>query len=111
MISRIVRQRLNVSCILALTATATRQTEDTIRELLEIPQEGVIRVPSIRSNLQISVSNDTDATKGLIKLLNTTLAEAKSIIVYVTFKVEVTTFHFPFEMFNLSLAVYSGSTG
>ncbi len=82
-------------CILALTATATKKTEDSISKLLEIPQpDGVIRISTIRPNLHLSVSSDVDKYvpvlslltsryKALIEVLKSSrFSSSKSTIIY-----------------------------
>lgn len=48
--------RLNVKCILAMTATATIPTLHDVMFALAIPQTNLIRNAQLRDNLQLSVS-------------------------------------------------------
>lgn len=54
---------LRVKRILALTATATKRTSDSICELLGISQDCVIKASAIRSNLNLSVSLSNGDTR------------------------------------------------
>jgi ATP-dependent DNA helicase Q4 len=87
-LNAVLRQKLNVKCILALTATATKRTEEDICKLLSIPTEAVIRVPVIRKNLKLSCSTDSDKFKALVALLKTPrFSSLKSMIIYCMFQV------------------------
>lgn len=48
--------RLNVGCILAMTATATTTTLHSVMSALAIPQTNLIQKAQLRDNLQLSVS-------------------------------------------------------
>lgn len=52
----LLRTRLNVQCILAMTATATTKTLNDVMCALEIPQTNLIKSAHMRDNLQLSVS-------------------------------------------------------
>jgi hypothetical protein len=52
----LLRRKLNVQCILAMTATATTQTLEEIVTVLEIPSDNLIKTSQIRDNLQLSIS-------------------------------------------------------
>ncbi len=57
---QVLRERLGVYCILALTATATHQTAVSVATNLGIVQENIIRGPTLPDNLHVSVSCDQD---------------------------------------------------
>lgn len=86
----VLRNSLQIKCILALTATATKKTEKSICEMLKIPFDGVIRCSMIRSNLNLSVSLvTTDRYSNLIALLRSPpFSSLSSIIVYCMFQKE-----------------------
>lgn len=48
--------KLNVNCILAMTATATATTLGSVMSALEIPSTNLIQKTILRDNLQLSVS-------------------------------------------------------
>ncbi|GAY44041.1 hypothetical protein CUMW_079220 [Citrus unshiu] len=52
----LLRARLNVECILAMTATATTTTLRDVMSALEIPLSNLIQKAQLRDNLQLSVS-------------------------------------------------------
>lgn len=52
----LLRARLNVGCILAMTATATTTTLNAVMSALEIPSTNLIQKAHLRDNLQLSVS-------------------------------------------------------
>ncbi|KAH9708368.1 ATP-dependent DNA helicase q4 [Citrus sinensis] len=68
----LLRARLNVECILAMTATATTTTLRDVMSALEIPLSNLIQKAQLRDNLQLSVS----------------LSEVQSIIIYCKFQFE-----------------------
>lgn len=87
MICRILRERLGVTTILGLTATATRSTSDSIINHLQIPDgyEGIISDIPLPDNLRLTVSKDTNRDRALLQLLlSKRFAELKSIIIYCT---------------------------
>jgi hypothetical protein len=45
-----------VPCVLALTATATKETERSITKALSIPPSGIVQASHVRQNLHLSVS-------------------------------------------------------
>lgn len=51
-----LRARLNVGCILAMTATATTTTLHSVMSALAIPQTNLIQKAQLRDNLQLSAS-------------------------------------------------------
>lgn len=57
---QVLKERLGVYCVLALTATATYQTALSVATHLGINQESIIRGPTLPDNLYVSVSCDQD---------------------------------------------------
>ncbi|KAI6649781.1 ATP-dependent DNA helicase Q4 [Oopsacas minuta] len=81
---KLIKERFEVSCILALTATATINTVNDLMTRLRITNEdGVIKGPILPSNLNLSVSRSQDRDNALIELFNTDrYTNLTSIIVY-----------------------------
>lgn len=52
----LLTEKLNVECILAMTATATATTLQDVMSALEIPSSNLIQKGQLRDNLQLSVS-------------------------------------------------------
>ncbi|KAJ4790537.1 hypothetical protein LUZ62_041783 [Rhynchospora pubera] len=85
----LLRNKLNVKCILAMTATATSETLENIMKSLEISPNNLIQTSLIRENLQLSVSSSENRLKDLLVLLKTyPFGDMKSIIVYCKFQAE-----------------------
>lgn len=87
MICRVLHDRLGVTTILGLTATATKSTCESIMQHLKIPdgEEGVIQDIPLPRNLHLSVSKEVQRDRALLELLlSDRFAELKSIIVYCT---------------------------
>ncbi|XP_057652409.1 ATP-dependent DNA helicase Q4 [Diorhabda carinulata] len=87
MICRVLRQSLGVKTILGLTATATKATQNSIIQHLEIPdgEKGVIKDIPLPDNLQLSVSKDINKDNALLMLLlSDRFKDCNSIIVYCT---------------------------
>lgn len=85
MICRVLRERLNVKCILGLTATATQTTIKSIIKHISIPDgtSGVITNPTLPDNLYLTVSFEKDRDKGLISfIMSEKITTFNSIIVY-----------------------------
>lgn len=58
-VAGILRKKLRVPCILAITATCSLEAESSITELLGIERpHGVLRYSPVRANLQLSASCD-----------------------------------------------------
>jgi hypothetical protein len=55
-LGNILKQRLRVPCVLALTATATKETERSITKALSIPSLGIVQALHVCQNLHLSVS-------------------------------------------------------
>lgn len=113
----LLRTKLNMKCILAMTATATYETLDSIMRSLEISPNNLIKTSQIRANLQLSVSSSENRymvmliceqsvswslgfseiairlkcrLKDLLVLLkNSPFVDMKSIIVYCKFQVRL----------------------
>lgn len=85
MICRVLREKLNVKCILGLTATASQTTIKSIINHIDIPDgiNGVITNPTLPDNLHLSVSFERDKDRALISYLTSDkICEYNSIIVY-----------------------------
>lgn len=87
MVCRVLREKLGVKTILALTATATKATAESIVHHLGIDDgmAGVISDIPMPNNLLLSVSKDETRDQALIKLLESErFRECNSIVVYCT---------------------------
>lgn len=85
----LLRRKLNVQCILAMTATATTQTLEEILNALEIPSGNLIQTSQIRENLQLSISTSDNRLKDLMLLMKSSpFVDVRSIIVYCKFQAE-----------------------
>ncbi|KAG6759107.1 hypothetical protein POTOM_035574 [Populus tomentosa] len=93
--------RLNIGCILAMTATATTTTLNAIMSALEIPSTNLIQNAKLRDNMQLSVSLsgnrqltyhhylEFNRTKDLLTLIKSPpFVELQSIIIYCKFQSE-----------------------
>ncbi|KAK9934434.1 hypothetical protein M0R45_021579 [Rubus argutus] len=84
-----LRAKLNVNCILAMTATATATTLSSVMSALEIPPTNLIQKANLRDNLQLSVSSSGNRMKDLLKLIkSTSFKDVQSIIIYCKFQFE-----------------------
>ncbi|XP_077211920.1 DEAD/DEAH box RNA helicase family protein [Tasmannia lanceolata] len=85
----LLRTKLNVECVLAMTATATVKTLCDVMCSLEIPPTNLIQTSQIRENLQLFVTLSGNRMKDLMMLLKSSpLIEVRSIIVYCKFQSE-----------------------
>ncbi|CAK9802635.1 ATP-dependent DNA helicase Q4 [Anthophora plagiata] len=87
MVCRVLKEKLGVKTILALTATATTATTESIIHHIGIPDgmAGVISDIPLPRNLLLSVSKDEYRDQALIELLQSErFQECNSIIVYCT---------------------------
>ncbi|CAK9798185.1 ATP-dependent DNA helicase Q4 [Anthophora quadrimaculata] len=87
MVCRVLKEKLGVKTILALTATATTTTAESIIHHIGIPDgmAGVISDIPLPRNLLLSVSKDNYRDQALIELLQSErFQECNSIIVYCT---------------------------
>ncbi|RVE43947.1 hypothetical protein evm_011416 [Chilo suppressalis] len=85
MICRVLREKLNVNCILGLTATASQPTIQSVISHINIPDnlEGVITNPTLPDNLILSVSFEKEKDRALVSFLASERIESfNSIIVY-----------------------------
>ncbi|KAH9301583.1 hypothetical protein KI387_013166, partial [Taxus chinensis] len=83
----ILRKRLRVQCVLAMTATATKKTLQSILHNLEIPLNDVVQESYTRENLKLSVSLTENRLKDLLSLMKASpFLEARSIIIYCKFQ-------------------------
>ncbi|KAH3745617.1 ATP-dependent DNA helicase Q 5 [Pelomyxa schiedti] len=83
-LSHVIRKQIGVNCILALTATATRETEKSICDLLQIAADGVIRNEKVISgNVTLSCSCEVARMTALTSLLQSPEFRCfQSIIIY-----------------------------
>lgn len=87
MVSRVLREKLGVKTVLALTATATKATSESIVNHLGIHDgmAGVISEIPMPRNLLLTASRDENRDQALIKLLQSErFQKCNSIIVYCT---------------------------
>ncbi|KAL5760106.1 hypothetical protein ACOSQ2_018944 [Xanthoceras sorbifolium] len=86
----LLRAKLNVECILAMTATATATTLHAVMSALEIPSSNFIQKGQLRDNLQLSVSQSGhNRMKDLLVLIKSSpFTEVQSIIIYCKFQFE-----------------------
>ncbi|CAB4294759.1 unnamed protein product [Prunus armeniaca] len=85
----LLRAKLNVNCILAMTATATATTLGSVMSALEIPPTNLIQKAILRDNLQLSVSLSRNRMKDLLMLIkSTSFTDVQSIIIYCKFQFE-----------------------
>ncbi|CAD1474602.1 unnamed protein product, partial [Heterotrigona itama] len=87
MVCRVLREKLGVRTVLALTATATKATAESIVSHLAIEDgmTGVISDIPIPKNLLFTISKDESRDQALIKLLSSErFQKCNSIIVYCT---------------------------
>ncbi|XP_061360779.1 ATP-dependent DNA helicase Q-like 5 [Gastrolobium bilobum] len=85
----LLRKKLNVGSVLAMTATATTTTLDAIMSALDIPYTNLIQKAHLRDNLHLSVSLVRNRMKDLLILLKSSpFAEVQSIIIYCKFQYE-----------------------
>lgn len=85
MISRVLREKLKVNCILGLTATASQPTIKSIISHINVPDglTGVITNPTLPDNLCLSVSFEKDKDRALVSyLISERISSFNSIIVY-----------------------------
>ncbi|XP_044488856.1 ATP-dependent DNA helicase Q-like 5 isoform X2 [Mangifera indica] len=86
----LLQARLNVECVLAMTATATTTTLHDVMSALEIPTGNLIQKAQLRDNLQLSVSlSGNNRMKDLLTLISSSpFREVQSIIIYCKFQSE-----------------------
>ncbi|KAJ8615687.1 hypothetical protein MRB53_035059 [Persea americana] len=85
----LLQTKLNVACVLAMTATATTKTLHTILSALQIPPANLIQISQIRENLQLHVTSSGNRMKDLMMLMKSSpLVNISSIIVYCKFQSE-----------------------
>eukprot|EP00731_Ephydatia_muelleri_P027095 Em0018g1195a len=84
-LNKVLKESLGVSCVLAITATATKSTAASVSSHLAIAVENIIRGTALPDNLTITVSCEEDKEKALVQLLQgPTYSCLSSIIVYCT---------------------------
>ncbi|XP_026397509.1 ATP-dependent DNA helicase Q-like 5 [Papaver somniferum] len=87
--SSLLREKLNVKCILAMTATATTKTLQAVMSALEIPQTSLIKTSQTRENLQLSVTLSGNRMKDLLMLMKSSpFTDIRSTIIYCKFQSE-----------------------
>lgn len=82
---KVIKEKMGVNCILALTATATKQTINQIKEQLGlVNDDSFIGEISIPENLNLSVSCDNNKDEALLQLLSGERFMNGSVIIYCT---------------------------
>ena len=83
---RIIRDKLGVTTILGLTATAPESLIRSVAGRLGVAEENVVRGPLLPGNLTLSVSRDQDRDRALLEMLSEagSLGQCESVIVYCT---------------------------
>lgn len=82
-VQSVLKHRLKINCVLALSGTATVKTISSLCRSLEIEPENVVRGPVLRRNLLITVSVESKRKEALGKLLmSAPHKDFKAIIVY-----------------------------
>uniref|UniRef100_A0A7N0ZT59 DNA 3'-5' helicase n=1 Tax=Kalanchoe fedtschenkoi TaxID=63787 RepID=A0A7N0ZT59_KALFE len=88
----LLRAKLNVDCILAMTATATNKTLQAVMSALEIPHSNLVQTTKLRDGLQLCVSASSNRMKDVIMLMKSPpFSGIKSIIIYCKFQFETDT--------------------
>ncbi|KAF4378775.1 hypothetical protein F8388_006226 [Cannabis sativa] len=102
----LLKEKLNVNCILAMTATATTTTLHAVMSALEIPPTSLIQKAHLRDNLHLSVSLSKDKMKDLLALIKSSpFKEVQSIIVYCKFQFETDVLSRYLRDYNISAKV------
>ncbi|KAL4462505.1 hypothetical protein ABPG72_009106 [Tetrahymena utriculariae] len=85
-INDLIQQKLKCDQIIALTATATLQTQQSMMDKLKITN--VFRSNSVRrDNLRISISRDSDKNNALLNLIKSLpIKDTDSIVIYCKYK-------------------------
>nr|XP_029153166.1 ATP-dependent DNA helicase Q-like 5 isoform X2 [Arachis hypogaea] len=105
----LLRKRLNVGTILAMTATATNTTLDAIMSALDIPCTNIIQKTQLRDNFHLSVSLLKNRMKDLLVLMKSSpFAEVQSIIIYCKFQSETDLISRYLNDNNISAKSYHG---
>ena len=83
---RIIRDKLGVTTILGLTATAPESLIRSVAGRLGVAEENVVRGPLLPGNLTLSESRDQDRDRALLEMLSEagSLGQCESVIVYCT---------------------------
>ncbi|KAJ4710900.1 DNA helicase, ATP-dependent [Melia azedarach] len=84
----LLRARLNVKCILAMTATVTTTSLHDVMSALEIPSSNLIQKAPLRDNLHLFISlSGNNRMKDLLMLMKSfPFKEVQSIIIYCKFQ-------------------------
>ena len=81
----VINDVLRVSCVLGLTATLTKNAEETLKSAFQFTEEGTVRGAVLRPNLRLSVSLEINKEKALFTLLDSEdFDECHSVIIYCT---------------------------
>lgn len=56
-IGNLIRERIPCKAVLALTATATRRTQNSIRKVLIIPENSTVKELELPTNLRLAVQD------------------------------------------------------
>ncbi|KAL4427597.1 hypothetical protein ABPG74_012988 [Tetrahymena malaccensis] len=90
-INELIQQKLKCDQIIALTATATLQTQQSMMDKLKITN--VFRSSSVkRDNLRISISRDSDKNNALLNLIKSLpIKDTDSIVIYCKYKYQCET--------------------
>ncbi|OUM68247.1 hypothetical protein PIROE2DRAFT_4127 [Piromyces sp. E2] len=59
-LNQILRNILNIKCILGLTGSLTNETQANIIKMLNIPKENVVSGNLVRNNIRLTISQDSD---------------------------------------------------
>ncbi len=59
-INQILRDVLDVKCVLGLTGSLTKETQISIIKMLNIPKENVISGNLLRNNIRLTISKDPE---------------------------------------------------
>ncbi|ORX72595.1 ATP-dependent DNA helicase, partial [Anaeromyces robustus] len=82
-LNQILRNNLNIKCIIGLTGSLTKETQSSITKMLNIPEENIISGNLVRNNIRLTISKDIDKESSLISLLRTPcFHNLNSIIIY-----------------------------
>ncbi|KAH7285820.1 hypothetical protein KP509_33G047600 [Ceratopteris richardii] len=84
-----LKQKLNVRCTLALTATATKRTLRSVMRTLSIDPSNSVQVSILRKNLICTGSLTKNRLEDLLSLFfSSPYKEARSVIIYCNFQLE-----------------------
>ncbi|KAG4103258.1 ATP-dependent DNA helicase [Neocallimastix lanati (nom. inval.)] len=82
-LNQIIKEVLNIRCVIGLTGSLTKETQSSIIKMLDIPEKNVISGNLVRNNIRMTISKDQDRENALISLLRTPcFHNLNSIIIY-----------------------------